>query len=266
MDAIVAERLTSSKRIYDIYGACGIGIMSEFLFNGQIESLAIPHDDVYIPARMESTNETESPLICYNDLPGLTKLEMSFYMAEALADLHGYSGGVIVHQDVKLDQFYLNNNMTGVVLNDFNRAEFMLWDEDEEEYCTYKEGFGAGNWRAPEEYYDAYLNEKVDVFSMGNNMYSLLTGLMVFHEAESYEEVQHRVVEGEKPYIDPRYKERSLAEAKLAEIIVQCHEYYPEDRPSMFELADMLWEALEEVYDTTDEYDDGNNEVQSQYP
>eukprot|EP00537_Pseudo-nitzschia_pungens_P009714 CAMPEP_0172381672 /NCGR_PEP_ID=MMETSP1060-20121228/71072_1 /TAXON_ID=37318 /ORGANISM="Pseudo-nitzschia pungens, Strain cf. cingulata" /LENGTH=384 /DNA_ID=CAMNT_0013109459 /DNA_START=610 /DNA_END=1764 /DNA_ORIENTATION=+ len=260
MDALVAERLTSSNRIYNIYGACGVGIMSEYLFNGQIESIAIPEDDIEFPTWTNHADETDVPLICYNDLLAVTKLEISYYMAEALADLHGYSGGVIVHQDIKLDQFFFNNNMTGVVLNDFNRAEFMLWDEDEEKYCTYREGYGAGNWRSPEEYYDEFLDEKVDVFSLGNNMYGLLTGLMVFHEAESYDEVQYRVRRGEKAYIDPRYKERSRAEAKLAEIIDKCHEYYPEHRPSIFQVADMLWEALEEVYasmdDSTDDYEE----------
>ena len=33
-DALVAERLTSSPRIYDIYGMCGLGIMSEFFPHG----------------------------------------------------------------------------------------------------------------------------------------------------------------------------------------------------------------------------------------
>jgi len=253
MDAIVAERLTSSRRIYNIYGTCGIGIMSEFFPHGQIEAFSIT-DDV-----IERTDETKGPLICYNNLTGLMKLELSLHMAEALVDLHGYAGGVIVHQDVKLDQFFLNSDMTEVILNDFNRAEFMLWDEEEEEYCSYREGFGAGNWRSPEEYHDEYLTEQVDVFSLGNNMYGLLTGLMVFYEIESYGEIQDLVGDGEKAYIDPRYKERSLAEAKLVEIINQCHEYYPEDRPSIFEVVDMLWQALEEVNEAMDK--DKNNEI-----
>ena len=50
-------------------------------------------------------------------------------------------------------------------------------------------------------------------------MYGLLTGLMVFHELFDYEEVKYCVGTGDRPYIDPRYKERSLAEEKLVEII-----------------------------------------------
>lgn len=252
MDAIVAERLTSSNRIYNIYGACGVGILSEYYEKGNIETIAI---DEHL--HINRTQEVEGPLNSYNDLPPLTKLQMSLYMAEALADLHGYPGGVIVHQDVKLDQYFLNEDLTGLILNDFNRAEFMLWDENEEEYCMYTEGYGRGNWRSPEEYRDQFLNEKVDVFSLGNNIYGLLTGLMVFHESETYEETQERVANGEKAFIDPRYKERSLAEAKLVEIIEKCHEYYPEDRPSIFEVVELLLEALEEVYEAMDNSESG---------
>jgi hypothetical protein len=95
MDAIVAERLTASSRIYAIYGTCGIGIMSEYFPHGNIEEIAIPDDDIIF-----HMGEEDRPLICYNELPGLMKLKISLHMAEALADLHGYSGGVIVNQDI----------------------------------------------------------------------------------------------------------------------------------------------------------------------
>ena len=95
MDAIVAERLTASPRIYNIYGTCGIGIISEYFEQGQVEEIAIPTDDI------DYSHEDEfGPLVCYNNLTGLMKLKLSLQLAEALADLHGYPGGPIVHQDV----------------------------------------------------------------------------------------------------------------------------------------------------------------------
>lgn len=95
MDAIVAERLTASPRIYNIHGYCGIGIMSEFYENGHVEAAALQLSDDFVVTH----NET-GPLICYNDLPAKRKLTLSLQMAEALADLHGYPGGAIVHSDV----------------------------------------------------------------------------------------------------------------------------------------------------------------------
>lgn len=80
-------------------------------------------------------------------------------------------------------------------------------------------------------------------------MYSLLTGLWVFYDEEKDSEMQKRVKEGEKAYIDPRFKHRSLGEAKLSEIIDLCHTYNPQDRPSVFEVVEFLREALKEVQD-----------------
>jgi hypothetical protein len=42
-----------------------------------------------------------------------------------------------------LEQFLVAEDGT-MKLNDFNRAEFMLWNEKDEEYCRYRNNPGAG--------------------------------------------------------------------------------------------------------------------------
>ena len=64
-------------------------------------------------------------------------------------------------------------------LNDFNRGEAMLFDEERGSYCQYRNVKGGGDFRAPEEFRDGRLNENIDVFGLGNMMYGLLTGLEV---------------------------------------------------------------------------------------
>lgn len=198
MDAIVAERLTGSPRIYDIYGMCGLGILSEFFPHGDMEHIAMPEFD----------DEVKKGYDPKNKFTPIEKLVVSKQMAEALADLHGNKGGVIVHQDVQLSQFLWNADKTMVKLNDFNRAEFMFFDEHENEYCGYWEGRGQGSvrwfrcmlvfhvcrllfistwrlvfqWRSAEEYFDKALTELVDVFSLGNNYFGVLTGIEPFHK------------------------------------------------------------------------------------
>jgi serine/threonine protein kinase len=107
-------------------------------------------------------------------------------------------------------------------------------------------------WRAPEEYFEWNLDEKIDVFSLGNNFYGMLTGLEPLWEFEEeghgYDKVKAEIKKGTNATIDPRFKKRSLAEAKLAEIIPQMRAYKPEDRPSIFEVVDFLAKAVEEVH------------------
>jgi hypothetical protein len=40
-----------------------------------------------------------------NNLTAVEKLDMALVMAESLADIHGYKGGVIAHGDVHPDQW-----------------------------------------------------------------------------------------------------------------------------------------------------------------
>jgi serine/threonine protein kinase len=92
---------------------------------------------------------------------------------------------------------------------------------------------------------DKPLNEKIDVWSLGMNMYTLLTGVNPFYNESNEEAVQQLVTNGEKPYIDPRYRSRSFAEGQLVEIMERCWIYDPDDRPDIFEITRQLKAAYE---------------------
>jgi serine/threonine protein kinase len=49
-----------------------------------------------------------------------------------------------------------------------------------------------GQYRSPEENRDEYLDEKIDIYSFGNNIYGLLTGLWVFYDTDDDTMVQVR--------------------------------------------------------------------------
>mmetsp|Transcript_37319 Transcript_37319/g.90613 ORF Transcript_37319/g.90613 Transcript_37319/m.90613 type:complete len:258 (+) Transcript_37319:706-1479(+) len=240
MDAAVAERLSASPRVYDIYGFCGVGILSEFFFYGDIEEV-VYEDEGEVSEDLREIEE----LVVQNDLSGREKLVLALEMAEGVALLHGFSGGVIVHDDIQLSQFLMNKDKSMLKINDFNRAEYMLYDDAKQVYCKYHNGRGNGNWRSPEEYKDEALNEKIDVWSLGNNMYTLLTGLDPFPWLHS-DDMKPLVKRGDTAYIDPRFWNRSKEEGKLAEIIKQCFEYNPNLRPSVFKIVERLSRAVTE--------------------
>ena len=77
-------------------------------------------------------------------------------------------------------------------------------------------------------------------------MYAILTGTWNFPEIKDDETVQEMVLAGKKPFIDPRYRERSFAERKLADIMELCWEYDTEKRTDSGTLVKLLREAVEE--------------------
>lgn len=90
---------------------------------------------------------------------------------------------------------------------------------------------------------DAPLNEKIDVFSLGNALYSLLTGKMVWENVKKKER-DSRIIGGDTMHI-PDYYEAVPSLSALAGVIRACWTYSSEYRPSIFEVVNSLEEAVE---------------------
>lgn len=105
--------------------------------NGDLYMMAAP----YGHHGREPTHQEKSfqELVVSNNLTGTEKLKFALGMAEALSELHNFPGGVIVHPA----QFLLNGKYE-VKLNDFNRAEILLWDEQNKTYCPISAGHVQG--------------------------------------------------------------------------------------------------------------------------
>lgn len=269
LDTMISERLTASPRTISAYGLCGIASLSEFAKHGTIE------EDIYGPDEDENGEPTKErahddwePV---NDLSNVEKIKYALQMAEAVADLHGFYGGVILHEDIKADQFLWNEDKSYIKLNDFSRSLFLMWDGTTQEYCAYDENecrsvsvhsalllyfdtylYGGGltvfcwnhQFRSPEEYeWSHNLTEKIDVYNLASIFFILLTGRFM---TDALARQDGSAIEtGSSLVIDPRYKKRSETEAKFVDIIGRCQARKPEDRPSIFELIEELKETLE---------------------
>jgi serine/threonine protein kinase len=189
VDALVTERMTSNDLIVNIFGYTGFSLIGEMFFDGDIEQDVVGRDE---RSRYFKPHLSED-LIVLNNFTGSEKLKLALSMVQPVAALHNYADGVIVHDDIQLSQFlWTDASKIAMKLNDFNRAEIMFWDDENEEYCKYHNGKGAGDvscfvfeplsfprhvlvssmlvrpkWRAPEEYKDEPINEKIDIFSLG---------------------------------------------------------------------------------------------------
>uniref|UniRef100_A0A7S4SHB5 Protein kinase domain-containing protein n=1 Tax=Ditylum brightwellii TaxID=49249 RepID=A0A7S4SHB5_9STRA len=175
MDALVMGTFTSNPLIVNMYAHCATTVLTEFMGGANVEDIAILGSGQLHGRPYDSDSK--------NDLTVEQKLDIALLMAKAIASLHGFKGGVIVHNDIQLCQF-LYNEQGELKMGDFNRAEVMLFDEKNKEYCRYQNGEGWGNYRSYEEYWDLRINEKIDVLSMGNNIYALLTGQWIYPDSD----------------------------------------------------------------------------------
>ena len=138
-DALIMERLTKSPRIIDIYAHCALTVVVEAM-KKELEEYAVPGSGLMKQEELHDEDDVKPQ----NEFTPTQKLKFSLEMAEGLADLHGFEGGVIVHDDVQLCQ-WLHDKDGKLKLGDFNRAEVMLWDEKRNKYCKYNNGKAYGD-------------------------------------------------------------------------------------------------------------------------
>ncbi len=90
------------------------------------------------------------------------------------------------------------------------------------------------------------MDEKIDVYSYGNGLYALLTGLWVFYDIDDDHVPREMVYNGTKPYVDPRWKEQGFLTSKLVEVMEECWTYNATERISIFNVVKKLREVKEE--------------------
>ena len=78
--------------------------------------------------------------------------------------------------------------------------------------------------------------------SMGNIVFTLLTGLLPYYHESDHSVIQTMAKLG-PPYIDPRYETRSFGEGRLVEIMRKCHKINPSERVDIFEVVRHLRET-----------------------
>ena len=126
---MVMELLTSSPWIADIYSFCALSSIIEYA-PGNIEKLVLP------TGGEKEDDDDPTPV---NTIKPQRKLEMALELAKGIATMHGHSDGVIANVDVQIGQFCRGRDGLIKVL-DFNRAEVLLYDEEQEEYCRFENG------------------------------------------------------------------------------------------------------------------------------
>jgi serine/threonine protein kinase len=231
-DAVAMERLTKSKLVVDIYGHCGNSGLFEYANGGTLS------DAVWgKPHRQNRHHEPPSPLQI---------LELATQAAMGVAAIHNFDGeGVpsLAHTDIAPGQFVQVDRL--YKLNDFNRARFLRWNVTSQSPCGYFVGKNPGKNRSPEEYSYQLQSEKVDIYSLGNTFYMLLTGYWPFEEYTD-EEAQEQVKTGLRPTFPMEIWNSSDSNLQaVKEAMILCHEQEPSQRATARQIEAVLLQALQ---------------------
>ena len=185
-DAVAMEQLTSSQWIMNIYGFCGNSGIFEFADGGDL------NDSIFAEEDSEDWSSSERLVVAYQVAAGIA----------AVHNHHKEGVAAMAHTDITTLQFVYVSSAGIYKLNDFNRCRFIRWNKKTNQACTFLVGNNPGVFRAPEEFSYKEESEKVDIYSMGNVFYSILTGEWPFEDVES-KEARDLVKRGHRPPISP---------------------------------------------------------------
>mmetsp|Transcript_18239 Transcript_18239/g.37417 ORF Transcript_18239/g.37417 Transcript_18239/m.37417 type:complete len:635 (+) Transcript_18239:304-2208(+) len=251
VDAVALDVVTQSRFTINIYGYCATSSLQEFA-NGDLKGL-LPR------------------------LEPLEKLRYAAWVAQGVADVHGVgaereteprSGETervvpFIHNDLNMDNILLGSR-DGVefpLLNDFNIAVFRKKDAATGEPCKFRGRFANPQWMSPEqqerpedELSTKYLNEKVDIYALGNILYKIAVGNSPWKNdyktvkitPELKAKIARAKLRGGKPKV-PADVRNTTDPSTLAILNAMdwCYRNDPELRPSAREIAYNLKAELE---------------------
>lgn len=252
-EANLMERYSDSPLILNIYGACGTSVAIETMA-GNIHTHIIPEYDTDVLAGLAAQSDLNELDDVYpnNNMTASEKLQIALYMAESLVLMHeNDDGSIIINDDTHIEQWLLAPDGS-IKLNDMQNSKVLKRHVETGKSCAMVDRFYGGTYRAPEEYNGEPQDEKKDVYAFGQNIYCLLTGLFPFYDEQYRGMEDHKIIQiiinGERPFVDERYKARSFIEGQLVDIMQRC--WHPErwQRPAMSQLVAKLREVKAIAY------------------
>lgn len=227
-DALVMEQLTSSDHVAQIYSFCGNSIFSEYATHGTVSDIIWP---------LSGANCT---------LSSIERLQLALKVALAVNDVHMYDTNgtaTVAHTDLTPSQFLVFGDKS-VKLNDFNRCRFLMQDKNGR-VCSYRVSHNPGKFRSPEEYNYLEQTEKVDIYSMGNIFYSILTEKWPFEDIADATVAQERIKNGQRPAMQDYSHDKALLE--LAEVVNLCWKQNATERPIARDVVSLLETKLKKL-------------------
>jgi len=230
-DALLTEQTSASPFVVDMYAHCVNTMYSEFASEGSLSDIIWP------PEGEESKLSMKA------------RVGLALEAAKGLADIQFVDGArdaSIAHTDITTSQFLLFNG--SLKLNDFNRARFIAFKPKKGTPCPFTVSNNPGKFRSPEEYDYTDETEKVDVYSLGNVFYSLLTEKWPFAEFTD-EEAQAKIQNGERPVLGMENSTDPFVQV-LKNTIHLSWTHDASERPSSKDLVSYLEKEIDRLNDS----------------
>lgn len=237
-EAVVMDMLTASPRIVDLYSFCGNSLITEYLPMDLAKFLGT--DDEHKKQKQETSHRT---------INSQQRLYLAKETAAALKDLHKYD---VMHADLQSKQFLIsassstfNGNSTKVKLNDFNRCRFLprkvTSDNTTGPVCPIYIPSAPGSTRSPEEYELGELTTQIDVYSLANIWFEILTGEIPWKKVPTRNKIKTLVVAGQKPPLPDSWSSTnsnvSSLETSLEVLMSLAYNENPKERITARELV-----------------------------
>eukprot|EP00538_Stauroneis_constricta_P013310 CAMPEP_0119564312 /NCGR_PEP_ID=MMETSP1352-20130426/26601_1 /TAXON_ID=265584 /ORGANISM="Stauroneis constricta, Strain CCMP1120" /LENGTH=593 /DNA_ID=CAMNT_0007613057 /DNA_START=52 /DNA_END=1833 /DNA_ORIENTATION=+ len=227
-DAMSMEQLTKSPLIVDIFGHCSNSGLFMWGDKGALSTI-------------------------FEEMPHISELEMlkvAHNVSLSISHAHNFDSQgrpTIAHTDIKPDQFLFEDGY--YKLTDFNRVRFLKWDDYYKKICGFNVGKNGGIWRSPEEYAYKPETEKVDVYSMGNVLFFLLTQDFPWDDYDK-ETVYKKVKGGHRPPVPDEILEKkddNLFVKTMLKAIDMAFTYDARERPGAKEIAEAIQAGVDEM-------------------
>jgi serine/threonine protein kinase len=225
-DAVAMEQLTSSPLIVNIYGYCSNTGLFDWGEGGDLESLFERQPDI---------SKAQLLHIAYN-------------VSLSIAHAHNFDDKerpTIAHTDIKPDQFLYQDGYYR--LTDFNRVRFLMWNREKDLQCGFRVQKNGGIWRAPEEYNYDIETEKVDVYSLGNVLFYLLTRGYPWEDVSTKKAIELVKKKERPPYPAEIVNSTGIYETYMKEAIRMAFVHDKFERPGAFEIAKKLQEGIDKL-------------------